>query len=199
MSHFQRRCSTKATSGCGMVLLFYSEPISMFVFNIMQIPCGSILICSGCITPTCTPVAAGLAVGTDDSLSGSSCRWFKLPTYLRLWRSRIKMRSLFSKMPMFTVYRFWLRNTGYILENKTLRTFITVPLYVCMDLHAHSRRWHGAMYPFLTLVKQCALFKEIHKFQTSKIKPSGMKGNWINGEWNWFVIWRESEFKVFSN
>jgi hypothetical protein len=143
MSHFQRHCSTKATSGCGRVRLFFSEPISMFAFNIMQIPSGSILICSGCITPSCTPLAAGLTVGTDDSLSGSSCRRFKLPACLRLWRSRIKMRSLFSKILMCRVCRVWLHNTGYIFENKPLRAFVPVPLYVCLDIYAHSRQWHG--------------------------------------------------------
>lgn len=178
MSHFQRRWSTKATNGCGRVRLFFSEPISMFAFNIMEIPSGSILICGGCITPTCTPLSGGLTVRTDDSLSGSSCRRFKLPDYLRLWRSRIKTRSLFSKTCMCTICRFWLHNTVYILENKPLRAFIPVPLYVCTDVYAQSRQWHWVMHPFLTLVKQCAIFKG--NPQISNVKkntPSGMKGD----------------------
>ena len=38
---------------------FYSELISMFVFGILQIPSRCIRICSGCIAPTCTPLAKG--------------------------------------------------------------------------------------------------------------------------------------------
>lgn len=155
---------------------FFSDPIIRCAFNVLQIPGGSILMCSGCFTPTCIPLAAGLTVGTD-SLSEESCRRFKLPAYLRLWRSRIKIRSLFSKTRMCSVCRFWLHKTGYIHENKPLTAFTPVPLYVSMNVDAHSRHWHGStrMYPFLTLVKQCALPKETNKLQTLKIRLVGWR------------------------
>jgi hypothetical protein len=39
---------------------FFSRPISMFVFDILQIPSGCIQICSGSSASICTPLATGL-------------------------------------------------------------------------------------------------------------------------------------------
>ena len=49
-------------AGCGT---FFSDPISVFVFGILQ-------ICSGCIAPTCTTPATGLTYRGREG--GINCR-----------------------------------------------------------------------------------------------------------------------------
>ena len=59
--HFLKRAvsnlggSTQATRGCGGVSLFISELISVLVFDVFKIP-------SGCIAPSCTPLATILGI-----------------------------------------------------------------------------------------------------------------------------------------
>lgn len=52
---------TEATRGCGRVCHVLSGPISMFVFDTVQIASGRVRIGSGCIVPTGIPMARGLA------------------------------------------------------------------------------------------------------------------------------------------
>jgi len=59
---------------------FLSRLISMFVLDILQIPSGCSLICSGCIAPSCTPLVTDLRVSYANATSncivlliGSTC------------------------------------------------------------------------------------------------------------------------------